>query len=405
MNAALSLFVIALLGADSSPNRGTPPIQYRVKLLEMDGLKWRESIYARLQPVARQGSCVIWTANQEVIKPLVDRASRVLMSPQLMADPDAVAAYSQRTTRKVASQLTRHADGPLDHAVAVAYTTDHEDLREGCQFTMSGRKLDQGMLVRMVVEEVKVTAVHQVKLAEFVPKKDEQGEQTILNPKLDVPEVVRGTLEGEWLIPNGGVLVASLGAHTLDDGTGKAIVRERLMLIEASPASVRTTVDLTQAVGRSFTYVAPARVSTIPMPDRIPAMAGQVPAMPSRSLPMARTADGTPVPLPPLPESQVPPPTSLPGSSEPCATPQTVPPTNSANDESVTPPVKDNGATKSIDLESHKASYHPESSTTDTLEASVRGYWAAIKPYLLRLPLGPGFDVEISATVKPSIKP
>ena len=404
MNAALSLFVMALLGADSSPNRGTPPIQYRVKLLEMDGLKWRESIYTQLQPVARQGSCAIWTANQEVIKPLVDRASRVVMSPQVMADPDAVAAFSQRTTRKVASQLTRHADGPVDHAVAVAYTTDHEDLREGCQFTMSGRKLDQGMLVKMVVEETRIAAIHQVKLTEFVPKKDKQDEQTILSPKLDVPEVVKGTLEGEWLIPNGGVLVASLGAHTLDDGTGKAVVRERLMLIEASPVPVRTTVDLTQAIGRGFTFVAPARASTIPMPSHIPAMPGPVPAMPSRSLPMARTADGTPVPLPPLPESQVPP-NSLPGTSEPCATPQTAPQPKSESDDTVTPPVKKNEETKSVDLESHRASYHLEPSATDAPGALARGFWSTIKPYLLRLPLGPGIDIEISATVKPSTKP
>ncbi|SIO03309.1 hypothetical protein SAMN05444166_2126 [Singulisphaera sp. GP187] len=399
MHVALSLFVVALLGADSSPNPGHPPIQYRVKLLEMDGLKWRESIYARLQPVSRQGSCSIWTANQELIKPLVDQASRVLMSPQVMADPDAMAVYSQRTTRKVASQLTRHADGPVDHALAVAYTTDHEDLREGCQFTMSGRKLDQGMLVRMVVEETRIAAIHQVKLTEFVPKKDEQDEPTTLSPKLDVPEVVKESLQGEWLIPNGGVLVASLGAHTIDDGHGKAVVRERLMLVEASPVATRTTVDLTRAIGRSFTFVAPARAPMIPMP-------GRVPDMPSRSLPMARTADGTPVPLPPLPESQVPP-TSLPGTSEPCATPQTAPRPKSESDEAGTPPIKDNDieAPKSVDLESHKASYHPEPSATGTPGISPQSFWATIKPYLLRLPLGPGVDIEISATVKPSTKP
>ncbi len=110
---------------------------------------------------------------------------------------------------------------------------------------MSGRKLDQGMLIKMVVEETRITAVHQVKLTEFVPKKDGQDEQTVLSPKMDVPEVVKGTIEGEWLIPNGGVLVASLGANTLDDGHGKAVVRERLMLVEAAPVPMRTTADVT----------------------------------------------------------------------------------------------------------------------------------------------------------------
>lgn len=401
MNAALSLFVVALLGADSSPSRGTPPIQYRVKLLEMDGLKWRESIYMRLQPVARQGACTVWTAKQELVKPLLDQASRVLMSPQVMADPDSVAAYSHRTTRKVASQLNRHADGPVDHAVAVAYTTEHEDLREGCQFTMSGRKLDQGMLIKMVVEETRIAAVHQVKLTEFVPKKDGQDERTVLSPKLDVPEVVKGTIEGEWLIPNGGVLVASLGANTLDDGHGKAVVRERLMLVEAAPVPMRTTADVTQALGRGFTFIAPARATSIPMP----ALPGRVPATPSRSLPLARTADGTPVPLPPLPEAQVPP-TSIPGTSEPCATPQTAPQPKSNQDGVAVPPVKDQEETKSVDLDSHRVGYQPEPSGSDVSgPAAARGVWSTLKPYLLRLPVGPGIDIEFSATVKPSIKP
>jgi hypothetical protein len=399
MNAALSLFVVALVGAEPSPSPGTPPIQYRVKLLEMDGLNWRESLYARLQPIARQGSCAVWTANREVSKAVVDRASRVLMSPQVLAEPDAVAAYSQRTIRKVASQLTRHADGPLDQAVAVAYTTSHEDLREGCQFTMAGRKLDQGMLVKMVVEETRVAAVHQVKLTESVPNQapeSQQGRVTI-NPQLDVPEVVRATLEGEWLIPNDGVLVASLGAHTLDDGHGKAIVRERLIVVEAGPVPPRTTVDLTQAASRVFTFVTPAHTATLPMPARAP-------AMPSRSLPIARHADGTPAPLPPLPESQVPP-TSIPGTSEPCATPQTAPRPKDGTHEEATPPVKNNDESKSVDPESLTASYQPEPRAAAAPVVPGFDARSAIKPRLLRLPLGPGIELEISAKIMPATKP
>ena len=43
--------------------------------------------------------------------------------------------------------------------------------------------------------------------------------------------------------------------------------------------------------------------------------------MPSRSLPEPLAADGTLVPLPPLPEQPATP-SALPGSSEPCASPQ-----------------------------------------------------------------------------------
>src|SRR5262249_1605169 len=55
-----------------------------------------------------------------------------------------------------------------------------------------------------------------------------------------------------------------------------------------------------------------AHAITIPVPS---------PAMPSRSLPQPLSADGTPQPLPPLP-ADLNTPSSLPGSSEPCASPQ-----------------------------------------------------------------------------------
>jgi len=212
-----------------------------------------------------------------------------------------------------------------------------------------------------------------------------------------VPEVVRATLEGEWLIPNDGVLVASLGAHTLDDGHGKAIVRERLILVEASPVPPRTTVDLTQAASRVFTFVTPARTATIPMPARAP-------AMPSRSLPIARHADGTPAPLPPLPEAQVPP-TSIPGTSEPCATPQTAPQLKNGADDGANPPVKNKNESKSVDPESLTASYQPEPNAAPAPVVPGLDAWSVIKPYLLRLPLGPGIEIEISAKVSPATKP
>src|SRR3954454_21901392 len=121
MSAALSLLAVALLGADPTAGTAHPPIQYHVKLLEMDGLGWRESLYTRLRPVTRQGACNVWTADRDLTRPLTDRASRVVMSPHVMAQSDAVAHFARRSSRRVASQLTRHADGPVDHAVAVAY--------------------------------------------------------------------------------------------------------------------------------------------------------------------------------------------------------------------------------------------------------------------------------------------
>lgn len=405
MRAALGLLAVSLLGADHPSEKGHPPIQYHVKLLEMDGLKWRESLYSRLVPVTRQGGCSVWTAGRDVARPLAERASRVVMSPQVLAQSDAVAHYSQRTTRRVASQLTRHADGPVDHAIAVAYTPDFEDLREGCQLSVSGRKLDQGVLVKLVVEETRISAVHQVKLTERIVSGTRDGDDSRgkINPQLDVPEVVTSALEGEWLIPHDGVLVASLGAHTLDDGQGKAVVRERLLMIEARPAPARTALELQQSMGRAFTFTLPARSAAIPMPLPMP-----VPAMPSRSLPQGRTADGTPVPLPPLPEAKVP--SSLPGTSEPCATPQTphlMPEKDKSEGEShPTDSAPRTASQAPADPDATRASFEAETRSRDRTGSPVLSPWSLIKPYLLRIPLAAGnVEIEIRASVSPAPKP
>src|SRR4051794_6833438 len=186
MCAALGLLALALVGADGSPNGvvAARPVQFRVRLLEMDSLSWREPLYNKLHPVARQETCAVWTCDREVAKSLSEMSARVVMSPQLLAEPGAVAHFSQKSSRRVVSQLTRHADGPVDHAVSVAYAPDIEELREGCQFTMSGRQLDQGMLVKLVVDESRIPAVHQVKLTEVVPANDRQKSSETLNPHL-----------------------------------------------------------------------------------------------------------------------------------------------------------------------------------------------------------------------------
>lgn len=401
MSAALGLLALTLLGADGSAPARSTPLLYQVKLLEMDGLGWRESIYSRLQPVARQGTCTIWTAGRDLMKPLMEKASHVVMNPQVMAMSDSMAHYSHRTSRRVASQLTRHADGPIDHAVAVAYVPHFEEVREGCQFTLTGRKLDQGILTRVIVEETRVSAIHQVKLSELVVPKDKLAHEARITPQLDVPEIVKATVEGEWLIPNDGMLVASLGANTADDGHGKAVVRERLLLIEAAPAPSRGGVGAETAVSRAFTFNLPARAATtaVPMP---------VPSMPSRSLPEGRTSDGTPVPLPPLPESQVPP-TSLPGSSEPCATPQTPQPAADkpkADAKKSDAPQAEPREKKSLDPESTQAGFQSDTKACPAAaEPPARSMGGSSGPLLFRVPLSAGVTIEIRARVTPTLKP
>ena len=285
MSMTPGLVALALIGAGGAAKGEAPAIAYHVRFLEMDGLGWRESLYPRLSPVARRGTATVWTAAREVVPDLKSRALNVVPAPRVVAKSGAVAHLSVRKTRKVAADMTRHADGPFDHATRVAYTPEYEELREGFQATVTGRKLDQGVLARLVLEDSRVVAVHQVTLNEAIESTCPSAEACTASPRIDVPEVVKGAVEGEWLIPKDGVLVLSLGTFTTADGDGKAVVRERLAVLEAIPmvdpypGRLRPDVDLDIASGR------PPRPTT-----RVPDADGDAP--PAGRSPRRRTPTG-----------------------------------------------------------------------------------------------------------------
>ena len=325
MRILLGLLALALLGADAPTPPGHHGISYELCLIEMNGVDWRAPVYTQLEPVCRQGSATVWTVPAGVARSIRSGAGRVLSAPRLAANSGVTAHVSQRRSQDFVTHIVRVADGPVNHASTVALVPQIESAREGLAATVQGRKLDQGVLTQIVLEDTRVTSLHRVALTEI--QEPDHGKPAgkrweTLAAEIKVPEIAKCEVSGEWLIPNDGVLVVSLGAYTTADDKGKAVVRERLALIEArvGVAAAATGMHTGLAVPAHFESVlgvnaefAPRRSAGVPMP---------APMVPSRSMPQPTDADGLPVPLPPLPED-VAPPTSMPESSEPCATPQT----------------------------------------------------------------------------------
>jgi hypothetical protein len=120
-----------------------------------------------------------------------------------------------------------------------------------------------------------------------------------------------------------------------------------------------------------------------------------MPALPSLSLPQPRDASG-PVPLPPLPE-EPPAPSTLPGSSDPCATPQS----------------RQQEESKKVDPDSIKAGLFPDSVdrvATGTDEDGKLTLSVVIQKKLPELPMPSGTDVLqaakwLSAALKFSADP
>jgi hypothetical protein len=164
MGVALGWIAMALAGMADAPRAERSPteIGYTVRFVETEGLGWREAVFARLTPVTRQGAATVWTAPRSVRQRLIEHAlkepaAHVLQAPRVTGQTGAPVHVSVRANRQLVTQVAW--DGE-DRAA----TGKPETVRTGSVATMAGRKLDQGILVQLVLEDTAIRAVHRVSL-------------------------------------------------------------------------------------------------------------------------------------------------------------------------------------------------------------------------------------------------
>jgi hypothetical protein len=345
------LAAIALAGVEPAPdsNSGGRDIVYALKLVETDGLGWRESAYSQLQPVARQGAATVWTAPREVVAQIVQHAAQgtkgsILQAPKVTGGTGQPVHISTRSTRQMITQVAWRGE---DAAPKVT----PENVRVGTMATMVGRKLDQGVLVQIVMEDTQILAVHKVMLGKCAEAKvcagAEPSELDAIDCKSDsakiakvsanpndsvtkyfageswktvkdadasklaveIPEVGGQEVAGEWLVPNDGILLISLGVHTMTGADGKAVVRERLAVLEAQEGQTAAAVVPASTGAINIPTLPPPALPTI-QPLRVPHVALghgplKIPALPGRSIPEGMHADGTAAEAPPVPDDEV----------------------------------------------------------------------------------------------------
>jgi hypothetical protein len=409
----ISSTLLALTFLGSSAQDGAEPapsISYQVRVLEMKGLDWRATLHPRMTPVARQGSAMVWSVSGDVAREVGKSADKVTAAPRVISGSDVPATIRVGQERAIVADFTRVADGPVDHATAVAFQPEVRHIDEFLKFSVSSRIIDQGMLANISLEDSHVSSIHTYTIKETVP--DAKGDSpSEIKGQIQVPEMVSGRVEGEWLIPKDGALIVGLGAHTSANDQGKAEVRERLAVIEARPTAHRDPkVSQVRVMKMAPTPAAPhtAGVLTTPLPPLPPlpigrsampfsanpvagavmpglamektrsplmltpaipvAPASEMPVPPSRSLPVPRTADGSTVELPPLPTDDVI--DDAAASAEPRPAPQTqARPNASARPAPATETKTENvsPSEKSIDLSGYMRALHgrdtPENSS------------------------------------------
>jgi hypothetical protein len=291
-------WIALLLGVTGAQpaDKNAAQITYTVRMVEAEGVGWRAAVMSQLKPVTRQGSATVWTlpasASSRLIEEIAKNSTGSGKVSRVIAFSGVPATIQVRENRK----FVTHVSWNSDEAKA---TGTPENLRVGWHSTLIGRKLDQGILVKMVFEDTEVRHVHQVTLDRPSDPKDiksgapspspadrdvkttgfsrdafanspfEEPETTSSasarsetdcpesrcpfscpdgiaekeNRLLQLPEIASQEVLGEWLIPSGECLLVSFGPHTEADQDGKAVVRERLAFIEADAKPVAVTAQ------------------------------------------------------------------------------------------------------------------------------------------------------------------
>jgi hypothetical protein len=428
MGVALGWVAFALAGVASAPSAelAKAQITYNVRMVETQGVGWREGVVTRLKPVTRQGAATVWTVPRYATKQLLDDFSRcqdskVLQVPKVTAFSGEPATIHLRTNRALVTQVAWNGQEPAAEAAP-------EQLRVGWHTTIVGRKLDQGVLVQVVFEDTVLRAVHHF----VVDRSSDQScsVAAISSCKvptapgnaagLDVPEIDTQEVLGEWLVPRGEALLVSFGAHTVADKDGMAVVKERLAMIEADLAAGASSVIDPKGVqsahrrivaSQLLDSVPPPPVGSSPFPAKIPIMPvtpspvvsvpaplPQIPVptpiMPSRSIPQGVRADGTPADLPPLPDDETESDSFSSESSEPMASPQT----KKILPQPKAKPATDSGTNKAEFTLPKAASMFLPSLFMPSSSTGFQ-FLLPIKPLSLKLPFGQKLEVEVIGRV------
>ena len=213
-------------------------ISYEVQVVTTPAAEWREAFYRHCKRVGREGRSTVWTIDEKNVAELMTRmsgshATNVLMAPKVTAYADAAATVDVKHPRSFVVDVDRIADAPADHAGAIAFRPSVEQVAEGVTVCLKGKRTADGVRAHVKVDSAWVGHVAKARTSETIENK-RLGRSSI-SSSIDMPQVVEAKIDGDYEIPAGRQMLASLGTATTVDDRGKPVVMERLMLIAARP--------------------------------------------------------------------------------------------------------------------------------------------------------------------------
>ncbi len=402
-------------------------ISYEVRVITTPAVAWREAFYRHCKRVGREGRSTVWTVDERTAAELLasqvhTKSAVVQMAPKVTAFADATATVVARTRAAFCVDVDRVADGPADHAGAIAFKPSSEVVDDGVTVAIKGRQMADGVRAHVTAESAWVSHVATATTRETIENK--QFGKTSVSTSIELPQVVEAKVDGDYEIPARGQMLVSLGTATTVDSHDKPVVMERLLMIAARPIvteaeevrvgrkpadpAVRAASMETFVANRAYADVmasvkedaAPVRMlwscdasldalATIgrlkaadPAPKRMPPLPSRTPLQPVGP-------DGKVVELPPLPEGFEPPADILELSAAPQASPQmrAVRPAMGLSDAEVAP-----------------ARIEPEPVGRAAIRLDGREL-ASGRTQVMRIPLGGMLAIEVQARVVPVERP
>jgi hypothetical protein len=162
MGFAIGSIAVALAGIGATPpaDREAAQICYTVRIIDAGGIGWREGVFTRLKPVTRQGAATVWTVSRDTTKRLLadlvkNVNAEVRQAPRITAYAGAAATVFSRHNENLITKVAWDGNESAPKGT-------REPVRVGWHTTMVGRKLDQGILVKLVFEDTQIRAIHRV---------------------------------------------------------------------------------------------------------------------------------------------------------------------------------------------------------------------------------------------------
>jgi len=384
MNIALGLLALAVAPAEAA--QPTAPasmlVNYRVKMIDMDGVSWRSVFHESLKPTTTLDAPNAWTIDSGSVNALIRSGLIIRGAPGAISAGDAHIAGVFKAGRPAhyyfLARQTRIADAPAGFATSLAYRPDVDKAECGWKVDIDGRLIDQGVIAKVKIEQNELIGMHTITSSEKLKSGNRFG------ASYQVPEFDPRRVDGEWLIPDGSALVATLGVRTVADEQGRAATRERIVVIEAN-----RELGLDESEPRPVKPKAITPVAAI-VPPVVSTSIIAMPALPSRSLPEPIGTDGKPFPLPPLPAD---PETEIASneSSEARPSPQAPRAAVKASSEIVR---------RDRDDEAVRTEYKlgPNGLFVKMDKVAVQ----PLKPNIFRIPIGANLAIEIRTSVVPN---